>query len=124
MNTPTLAGVVIAVLGLAACSSASTTKPTTTTLGADEVKAALNAQSLARSITDSFQAKGLTITFDQAHCMANNVLDEFGTDEIVQIALDVQAGRPSNPDVGDRGLRAVARCLPADVVAAMTNPNG
>jgi hypothetical protein len=127
INTRTHARAVIAVLGLAACGSANTTAPPTTTLridyGVSSDADVFTPEFAARSLRDSFKARGVTITPDQANCMARGFLNEFGMDELEQMLRDIAAGKPDDPDVVDRGVDAVIGCLPADVVAAIANRN-
>ena len=127
INTRTHARAVIAVLGLAACGSANTTAPPTTTLsidsGASSDADVFTPEFVARSLRDSFKARGLTITPDQANCMAKGFLNEFGMDELEQMMRDTAAGKPDDPAVLDRGVDAVIGCLPADVLAAIAHRN-
>jgi hypothetical protein len=119
MNTRTYVRVVFAVLGLAACSSASTTEPTTTTTlsldsGANADPRELLRAQYASSFTDSLRAGGLTVTSDQAKCIADAFVDKFSLDEIAQVERDKVAGRSSDPDVMDRGMQVVIECLSAE----------
>jgi len=123
INTRTFAGVVFAVLGLGACSGASTSEPTTTAFRIDFGPEKLLRAEFVSSFTRGFRAVGLTITNDQANCMANGLLNEFGMDELDQLMRDSEAGKPGDPAVLDRGAKAIVGCLPADTVAALANRN-
>ena len=127
IHTRTYARAVIAVLGLAACSSASTTEPTTTAssidFDANPDPDKLLQEEFASSFTRVLQERGLAITADQANCMADGFLNEFDIDEIDQIRADYVAGEPDDPAVLDRGSRAIDGCLPADALAALVNRN-
>jgi hypothetical protein len=128
IHTRTHARAVIAVLGLAACSGVSTSAPTTTAFtidfGASPDPEKLLRADFAGSFTRGFQAVGLTITADQANCMANGVLNEFSRDELDQLMLDATAGKPDDPAALDRGVDVISGCLPADVTAALASRNG
>jgi hypothetical protein len=123
INTRTYARAVIAVLGLAACSNPSTAGRTTTAFSIDFGPGKLLRAELVSSATRLFQAEGLTITNDQANCMANGLLNEFGMDELDQLMRDSEAGEPDDPAVMVRGAKAIVGCLPADVVAALASRN-
>ena len=116
INTRTFAGVVIALLGLAACGGASRSQPTTTASSIDldaspDPDDLLLAQ-FARSFTDGLQARGLAITRDQADCMAKAFLNELGPEGLEQTRRDGLAGKPYDSALLDRGARATIGCLP------------
>ena len=127
INTRTHARAVIAVLGLAACSSANTAEPPTTTssvnFGVGSDADVFSPEFVARSLRDSFKARGLTITPGQANCMAKGFLDEVGADELDQMMLDMVAGKPDDPAVLDRAVDAMIGCVPAEVLATLPKPN-
>jgi hypothetical protein len=66
---------------------------------------------------------GLTITNDQAKCIADGFLNEFGRDELDQLMLDANAGKPDDPAALERGAKVIVQCLPADVAAALAHRN-
>ncbi len=123
INTRTYARPLIAVLGLAACSGASTAGRTTTAFSIDFGPEKLLRAEFVSSFTRGFQAVGLTITNDQANCMANGVLNEFGMDKLDQLMRDSEAGKPDDPAVLDRGAKAIVGCLSADVAAELASRN-
>lgn len=127
INTRTYVRALLAVLGLAACSSASSTEPTTTAfsinLGTGTDTEKLIRSDFADSAIRVFQAIGLTITNDQANCMADGFLNEFGRDELDQLLLDANAGKPDDPAALDRSVHVIVRCLPADALAALAKRN-
>jgi hypothetical protein len=123
----TYARAVIAVVGLAACGGASTSAPNTTAssidFDANPDPDKLLQEEFASSFTRVLQERGLTITADQAKCMADGFLHEFGIVEINQIRSAYVAGKPDDPAVLDRGTRAIGGCLPADVLARLAKHN-
>ena len=128
INTRTYARALLAVLGLGACGGASTAGRTSTTstidFGANPDPDKLLRSDFAGSFQRGFQAVGLTITSDQANCMADGLLNEFDRDELDQLLLDANAGKPDDPAAQDRGAKVIIRCLPADIAAALAHRNG
>ena len=108
------------MLGLAACSSGNTTAPTAADVETSGVEEIFNVSSLARTFTEGFAFRGVTITPDQADCMAKHFVNEFTPDEAMQLALDSEYATPNPADL-DRGADAIIGCLPADVIAAIAN---
>jgi hypothetical protein len=123
INTRTHARAVIAVLGLAACGGANTTAPPTTTLSIDSDPYELVRPEIASLFSLEFQARGLTITSDQANCMVDGVLDEIGMNGIDQLRRAYVAGKPDDPAVVDRATKAIRRCLSTDAVTAPGHRN-
>ena len=123
INTRTFARALLAVLGLAACSGASMSEPTTTDLSVDSDPYEFVRPEFASLFSLDFQARGLTITADQANCMADGVLDEFGMDGIDEMRRAYVAGKPDDPAVVDRFTKAIRPCLSTDAVAAPAHRN-
>jgi len=125
--TRTYGRAVIAALGLAACGAASTAGRTTPAfsidIGASRDSEKLLRADLASSAIRMFQETGITITNDEANCMADGLLKEFGRDELDQLMADSEAGKPDDPAVEERGAKAIVGCLPADVVAELARRN-
>ena len=123
INTRTYARAVIAVLGLTACSSGNTAAPPPTTLSIDSDPYELVRPEFASLFSLEFQARGVTITGDQANCMVDGVLDEIGMNGIDQLRRAYVAGKPDDPAVVDRATKAIRRCLSTDAVSASGHRN-
>ncbi len=123
INTRTYARALLAVLGLAACSGTRMGAPTTTALSIDSDPYEFVRPEFASLFSLDFQARGLTITANQANCMADGVLDEFGMDGIDQIRRAYVAGKPDDPAVVDRFTKAIRPCLSTDAVTAPAHRN-
>ena len=121
IDTRTYARAVIAALGLAACSNPSTAGRTSTAFSIDLGQDKALREEFASAFILGFRSEGLTITNDQANCMASGVLNEFGIDELAQLMRDSEAGILDDPAVVDRGEKAILGCLPPSVAAAVAN---
>ena len=123
IHTRTYARAVIAVLGLAACGGAIRSAPTTTASSIDLGREKAFRDEFASAFILGFQSEGLTITNDQANCMASGVLNEFGIDGLAQLMRDSEGGMLDDPAVQDRGEKAILACLPPGVAAAVAKHN-
>ena len=124
IHTRTFARAVIAALGLAACSNPSTAGRTSTALTVDLGREKAFRDEFASAFILGFQSEGLTITNDQANCMASGVLNEFGIDGLAQLMRDSEGAMLDDPAAQARGKEVILGCLPPGVAAAVAKSNG